>query len=90
MKILGISLAILGLSSFLAEPTYARNVKLILPIAAAMEATDIPDKPTGTVKFFFATQATPKIVANLGATEQPQKRAPRVLARQAPTRWLIS
>jgi hypothetical protein len=66
MKILGISLAILGLSSFLAEPTYARNVKLILPIAAAMEATDIPDKPTGTVKFFFATQATPKIVANLG------------------------
>jgi len=66
MKILGASLTVLILSGFLARPTYARNVKLILPIAAAMEANDIPDKPTGAVKFFFATQATPKIVANLG------------------------
>jgi uncharacterized protein YbjQ (UPF0145 family) len=66
MKILGVSLTVLSLSGFFAAPTYARNVKLILPIAPAMEASDIPDKPTGAVKFFFATQATPKIVANLG------------------------
>lgn len=67
MKKLGCSLAVLSLSTFLVGTAYARNVKLILPIAAAMEVKDISDKPTGAVKFFFGTQATPKIVANLGS-----------------------
>ena len=38
---------------FFAGTTYARNVQLMLPIAAALEAKDIPDRPTGLVKFFF-------------------------------------
>ena len=67
MKTLGFSLMVLSLSTFLVGAAYARNVKLILPIAAALEVKDVPDKPTGAVKFFFGTQAAPKTVANLGS-----------------------
>jgi uncharacterized protein YbjQ (UPF0145 family) len=54
------------LSMSLLSTAHARNVKLILPIAAAMEAKDVPDKPTGAVRFFFAGQTTPKVVTHLG------------------------
>lgn len=44
-----------------------RNVELFVPIADAMAATDIPDRPTGTVKFFFATEKSPEVLKNLGS-----------------------
>jgi uncharacterized protein YbjQ (UPF0145 family) len=56
-----------GLSTLFAETAYARNVTLMLPIAAALEATDIPDRPTGAVKFFFGNQASPQILTKLGS-----------------------
>jgi uncharacterized protein YbjQ (UPF0145 family) len=65
MKTTGFMLLLL--SSLLVRPVYARNVKLILPIAAALEAKDIPDKPTGAVKFFFGVDAAPKNVTKLGS-----------------------
>jgi uncharacterized protein YbjQ (UPF0145 family) len=37
----------------------------MLPIAAALEAKDIPDRPTGSVKFFFGNQASPQILTKL-------------------------
>jgi hypothetical protein len=55
------------LSIVLAEAAYARNVKLMLPIGAALEATDIPDRPTGAVKFFFGHQTSPQVLAKLGS-----------------------
>jgi hypothetical protein len=48
-------------------PAYARNVKLILPIVAAMEASDLPDRPTGSVKFFFGNQKSPEILTKFGS-----------------------
>lgn len=45
----------------------ARNVKYLLPINAAMEATDIEGKPDGSVKFFFGAEETPKILVKLGS-----------------------
>ena len=65
MKTTVLSLTVLTLVTLLAETTHARNVMLILPIAAALEAKDIPDRPTGSVKFFFGAQTTPKIMTQL-------------------------
>jgi hypothetical protein len=60
-------MAALGLVAVVAASAQARNVMLILPIATALEAKDIPDRPTGAVKFFFAEQATPPIQTRLGS-----------------------
>jgi hypothetical protein len=46
---------------------YSRNVELLLPIAEAMAAADVSDRPTGAVKFFFATQKSPEILKDLGS-----------------------
>src|ERR1700739_2029147 len=46
-------------------PLYARNIRLILPIAAALEAVDFESRPTGTLKFFFGEQKSPEILAKL-------------------------
>jgi uncharacterized protein YbjQ (UPF0145 family) len=51
--------------SLLAGPIYARDVKYILPIAAAMEMSDPEEKPEGTVKFFFGTDSAPTVVQRL-------------------------
>ena len=37
----------------------ARNDKYVLPIAAALEASDAGPKPDGSVKFLFASQKAP-------------------------------
>jgi hypothetical protein len=67
MKIGAVSLIVLSLSLSAVIPAYARNVKLILPIAAAMEAEGIPDRPTGSVKFFFGNQKSPEILTKVGS-----------------------
>jgi hypothetical protein len=59
--------AALALVAVIAASAQARNVMLILPIATALEAKDVPDRPTGAVKFFFADQATPAIQTRLGS-----------------------
>jgi hypothetical protein len=64
MKIWGFS-AVFGLATFLAGGVHARNVALILPIAAALEAADVPDRPSGAVRFFFGDQATPAIATKI-------------------------
>lgn len=65
MKMMRGFLAALGLWALFTGTTYARNVQLMLPIAAALEAKDIPDRPTGSVKFFFGNQASPQILTKL-------------------------
>lgn len=44
MKIPSLFLAALGLWTIFTGTAHARNVQLILPIAAALEAADIPDR----------------------------------------------
>ena len=46
---------------------HGRNIELTVPIADAMNATDVSDRPSGAVKFFFATQKAPEILKNLGS-----------------------
>lgn len=65
MKRPRVFLTALGLWALFAGTVYARNVQLMLPIAAALEAKDIPDRPTGSVKFFFGNQASPQILTKL-------------------------
>lgn len=50
-----------------ASTVQARNIKLILPIADAMAAVHVQDRPSGAVKFFFGSQTTPKVAATLGS-----------------------
>jgi hypothetical protein len=65
VKIAGFVVIILGAWISLAQTTHARNVQLILPIAAALDAAAVPDRPTGAVKFFFADQPTPTMATKL-------------------------
>jgi uncharacterized protein YbjQ (UPF0145 family) len=44
----------------------ARDTKLMLPIADAMASNDAKDRLGDSVKFFFARQPTPKVLAHLG------------------------
>ncbi len=44
----------------------ARDSKYMLPIAAALETKDAKEKLEGSVKFFFGSQETPKILTKLG------------------------
>ena len=67
MKKGAFSLIVLSLSMSAVIPAHARNVKLILAIAAAMEASDLPDRPTGSVKFFFGNQKSPEILTKFGS-----------------------
>ena len=48
-------------------PANARNVKLILPIAAAMQSADAQDRPTGAVKFFFRSETPPRISTKIAS-----------------------
>jgi len=66
MKTAGVSFLLLWFSVLLPGTVHGRNVTLVLPVAAALEAKDIPDEPSGAVKFFFANQATPRIGTHLG------------------------
>lgn len=47
-------------------PSSARDIKYMLPIAAALETKDAKEKLDGSVKFFFGSQQTPKILTKLG------------------------
>ena len=67
MKSLVCSLMALTLTVSMAGLAHGRNVELMVPIADAMAANKASERPTGAVKFFFATQKSPEIVKNLGS-----------------------
>jgi uncharacterized protein YbjQ (UPF0145 family) len=54
-------------------PAHARDDKLMLPIAPALEAKDAKEKLDGSVKFYFGDQPTPKIVTKLSTDVTNQK-----------------
>lgn len=62
-----VGIVALGSVAAVAVSAWARNVMLLLPIDAALEIKNIPDRPSGAVKFFFADQATPPIQTRLGS-----------------------
>jgi hypothetical protein len=54
-------------ATFAPSPVHGRNVELKVPIADALAATGVSDRPTGVVKFFFAGEKSPAVVKNLGS-----------------------
>lgn len=56
---------VLMLSMSAANLAHGRNVKIVLPIAAALAAENIPDRPAGAVKFFFASQKSPEVLSKI-------------------------
>ena len=67
MKTVAYLFVVLSLTLLAESSVQARNIKLIQPIGAAMEAANVQDRPSGLVKSFFGNQTTPKITAKLGS-----------------------
>ena len=57
-------------------PASARDTKYLLPIAAALETKDAKEKLDGSVKFFFGSQETPKVLTKLATDVTNLKRMP--------------
>ena len=60
-------LVFLGICLAVAWPVHARDDKYIVPIQAALDAKNVLGRPDGSVKFFYANQQTPAIIARLGS-----------------------
>lgn len=54
-------------------PAQAADRKVMLPIAGAMGANDAQNRIGDSVKFYFGSQPTPKVVAKLGSDTTSQK-----------------
>ena len=67
MKSLVCSFMAIGFAVSMVGRAHGCNVKLLVPIADAMAATDVSDRPTGVVKFFFTTENSPETSVMLGS-----------------------
>jgi uncharacterized protein YbjQ (UPF0145 family) len=67
-----LAVAALLASLSLATPAQARDDKLKLPIAAALEANDAKAKLEG-VQFYFGDSKTPKVLSKIGTDQTNQK-----------------
>jgi hypothetical protein len=77
MKSIRFSTIGLALSLAVACPAEARNDKYLLPIKAALEATEAREKPDGSVKFFFGKQSAPQGATSLGSVTPHGRAATR-------------
>ena len=75
-----IAIAILGTSVAATLPAQARNVKMMLPISAALQSDIAKEKLDGSVKFFFGPQAHPQVVQPFATLEANSKET--ILDRQ--------
>ena len=60
------ALLLLAVVCAAAAPAHARDDKLMMPLAAAMEAPDAKRDLDGSIRFFFGSKATPAVLATLG------------------------
>jgi uncharacterized protein YbjQ (UPF0145 family) len=56
-----------------ARPIQARDTKYLLPIKTALEVKDADEKLDGSIKFYFGSQETPKILSKLGTDVSNRK-----------------
>ena len=54
-------------------PAQARDTKLMMPIAAAMADNDAQNRLGDSVKFYFGSQRTPKVLQKLSTDQTSQK-----------------
>jgi uncharacterized protein YbjQ (UPF0145 family) len=67
------AILVIGLFAAMTPPTHARDLKLLLPIAAAMQTKDSQQKLSGSIRFFFGSQKHPRILASLGSDVSNRK-----------------
>ena len=67
MQKLTCSILVMALTLGLAWPAHARDTKYLLPISTALEAKEAKEKLDGSIKFFFGTQESPKILTKFGS-----------------------
>lgn len=56
-----------------AMPAHAEDRKLMMPISAAMAANDAGTRLSDSVKYYFGTQKTPKVLEKLSTDKTSQK-----------------
>jgi uncharacterized protein YbjQ (UPF0145 family) len=62
-----LTLVVLGMALAANGTVQARNTKHMLPISAAMAVSDAQEKLEGKVKFYFGSQAHPKVLSKLSS-----------------------
>jgi hypothetical protein len=50
---------------FIVGTVESRNIKHLFTITDALESNDMPEKPDGSVKFFFGKEKSPKVVKTI-------------------------
>lgn len=63
----------LGLCLLTAISAEARNIVHLFPISEALESKDLPEKPSGSVKFFFTKEKSPKVAKTIRTETIDQK-----------------
>ncbi|WP_317204807.1 excinuclease ATPase subunit [Janthinobacterium sp.] len=67
------AVVVLGALLAAGAPAQARDTKLMMPIAAAMEANNAKARLGDTVQFYFGTQKTPRILNKITQDQTSQK-----------------
>ena len=68
-----LTLAILGAVITLAAPAQAADNKRMMPIATALAENDAQGRLGDSVRFYFGSQPTPKVLQKLGSDTTSQK-----------------
>lgn len=68
-----LTVTVLGMALAAAMPAQARDDKLMLPIANAMNDNDAKNRLGDTVQFYFGDQPTPKVLERLIVDSTSQK-----------------
>lgn len=73
MKKMISAVVILGALLAAGAPAQARDTKLMMPIAAAMEANNAKARLGDTVQFYFGAQKTPRVLSKITQDQTSQK-----------------
>lgn len=73
MKKMISAVVVLGALLAAGAPAQARDTKLMMPIAAAMEANNAKARLGDTVQFYFGAQKTPRVLSKITQDQTSQK-----------------
>lgn len=73
MKKTGSCIIVLVVWLAAAVQVHARDTKHMLPIAPAMQASTAEEKLDGSIRFFFGSQKSPKVLARFGSDVSNRK-----------------
>jgi len=88
MNKLSLSAAVL-LALGLAQPAFARDTKLVLPVRDVLDSADAHGKIDGSVKFHFAGQKSPVVLEKLGGDVANRKTNAFNKSDEDACRWVM-